>query len=79
MSQDALHQHELIEQRENWYRRGGNSLVGSIYIPKTHKIVKKELTLQDISLIIKALDISISDNHPLFEQAKQQGLFDATV
>ncbi|AUE22658.1 hypothetical protein Ah1_00117 [Aeromonas phage Ah1] len=79
MSQDALHQDELIEQREDWYHRGDNSLTGSIRIPKTHKITKKELTLEDISLIIKALDISISDNHPLFEKAKQQGLFDVSV
>ena len=62
-----------------WAYDKTNFMSGTFVIPKTYKVTKKDLTLEDITLIIRALEIGISDTHPLFEQAKQQGLIDVPI
>ncbi|BES53139.1 hypothetical protein [Aeromonas phage phiWae14] len=64
---------------KDWAYDSSNFISGHIRIPKTYKITKESLTLEDVSLIIRALDIGIADTHPLFDQAVKQGLINVPV
>ncbi|ADM80098.1 hypothetical protein phiAS5_ORF0255 [Aeromonas phage phiAS5] len=79
MSMDALHQDEIGFDSRNLRYYSPDFISGHLRIPKTYKITKENLTLEDVSLILRMWDVSITDTHPLFNQAVKQGLIDVPV